>query len=275
MRYVYGPVASRRLGRSLGIDPAPLKTCCFDCIYCQFDRTINKTVERKEYVKADEILLELKQVLEGKSRVMGHRLRDKNVKKTQDARHKTQDARIDYITFSGSGEPTLNSKIGQLIHTIKGMTEVPVAVVTNSALLFKKEVRDELLEADVVLPSLDAVTQDLFEKVNRPHPGLVMEGIIEGIRKLILEFEGKVWLEVMLVKGINDGWKEMVELASVIDRIGPDKVQLNTVVRPPCEEPAKPLTEEELKAIKDILGDRAEVLPVWRRENLMGREGGV
>ena len=242
MGYVYGPISSRRLGSSLGVDITPHKTCCFNCIYCQIGRTPNQTIERKEYVLMDDILVQVKEALKA-------------------------NAKIDYIAFSGSGEPTLNSRIGEMIHEVKVMTSIPVAVLTNGALLFRKEVRDDLLEADLVIPSLDAANQEVFEKVNRPHPGLLIEGIVEGIRKFILEFEHEVWLEVMLVKGINDGWKEMVEFASVINRIGPDRVQLNTVVRPPCEDFAKALTEDELRAIKDILGDKAEVIPVWRRKN--------
>ena len=241
MRYVYGPISSRRLGSSLGVDIIPHKTCCFNCIYCQVGRTPNQTIERKEYVSMDDILVQVKEALKA-------------------------NAKIDYITFSGSGEPTLNSRIGEMIHEVKVMASIPVAVLTNGALLFRKEVRDDLLEADLVLPSLDAANQEVFEKVNRPYPGLLIEGIVEGIRKFILEFEHEVWLEVMLVKGINDSWKDVVKLASIIDRIGPARVQLNTVVRPPCEDFANALTHNGLIAIKDIIGERAEIITHYPRK---------
>lgn len=235
MSHIYGPVLSRRLGSSLGVDAIPLKTCSFDCVYCQLGPTPKTTIERKEYVLANDILIQLKGALK------------KNEK-------------IDYITFSGSGEPTLNLKLGEMIREIKGITSIPVVVLTNGSLLSEKELRCELLQADVVMPSLDAVSQKVFERVNRPHPGLMIEGVIEGIRDFISEFKGKVWIEVMLVKGINDNFKEMEKVGDIINRIGPAKVQLNTVVRPPCEEFAKPLTYEELKAIRKVIGDRAEII---------------
>ncbi|GAI41014.1 unnamed protein product, partial [marine sediment metagenome] len=156
MGQIFGPVPSRRLGFSLGVDTIPFKTCSLNCIYCQLGRTINKTIQRKEYIAADDILREIKKVLrEGK--------------------------RIDYITFSGSGEPTLNSEIRRIISRIKQLTSIPLAILTNGTLLYRPRIREDLMEADLVIPSLDTVTQEIFEMVNRPHPSLKIEKVITGI----------------------------------------------------------------------------------------------
>ena len=232
MKYIFGPVPSRRLGFSLGVDIIPSKTCTLDCIYCQVGRTMCKAIERKEYVAPDEILDELKEVL--KSGI-----------------------RIDYITLSGNGEPTLNSKLGEIIKGIKGISSLPVAVITNGTLLTDRNVREELLSADLVMPSLDAATQKTFQKIDRPHPSLKIENIIEGM----VEFRkiypirspakdtmagspniksgltsngasGQIWLEIMLVEGINDNQDELNALKTAVEKIEPDKVQLNTPVRP-------------------------------------------
>jgi len=169
--YVYGPVPSWRLGRSLGVDVIPFKICSFNCIYCETGRTTDLTVERKKYVSKAPVIEELKAFLSKR----------KN---------------IDYITFSGSGEPTLNSKIGGMISEVKKLTDIPVAILTNSSLFSREEVRRELREADVVLPSLDVVSQSLFESLNRPHPSLKIEEIIDGLIEFRKEFKNKIWLEV-------------------------------------------------------------------------------
>ena len=241
MAQIFGPVPSRRLGFSLGIDTIPFKTCSLDCIYCQLGRTTNKTVERKEYIKAEKILKELEKVLE-------------------------KGKRIDYITFSGSGEPTLNSKIGEMIKRIKKLTSIPVAVLTNGTLLYLPQMQEELSQADIVIPSLDAVSQDIFKKVNRPHPSLNIDRIISGISSFSKEFKGKIWLEIMLVKGINDSLEEMRKTAKITEDINIEKIQLNTVVRPPAEEFAQALSLEELKGIKAILGEKCEIIAEFKRE---------
>ena len=241
MAQIFGPVPSRRLGFSLGIDTIPFKTCSLDCIYCQLGRTTNKTVGRKEYIKAEKILKELEKVLE-------------------------KGKRIDYITFSGSGEPTLNSKIGEMIKRIKKLTSIPVAVLTNGTLLYLPQMQEELSQADIVIPSLDAVSQDIFKKVNRPHPSLNIDRIISGISSFSKEFKGKIWLEIMLVKGINDSLEEMRKTAKITEDINIEKIQLNTVVRPPAEEFAQALSLEELKRIKAILGEKCEIIAEFKRE---------
>jgi len=238
--YVYGPVPSWRLGRSLGIDVIPFKICSFNCIYCETGRTTNLTVERKEYVSKASVIEELKAFLPKR----------KN---------------IDYITFSGSGEPTLNSKIGEMISEVKKLTDIPVAILTNSSLLSKEKVRGELIKADVVLPSLDVVSQSLFESLNRPHPSLKIEEIINGLIEFRKEFKNKIWLEVLLVKGINDGPEEIRKLAKVIKKIEPDKVQLNTVVRPTAEEGVFALNQKELCFIQRQLPGKVEVVRKFKK----------
>lgn len=241
MKYLFGPVPSRRLGISLGVDLTPCKICSFDCIYCQLGRTKNKTLERKEYVPVKSVLAELKAFLEN-------------------------GREADYITLSGSGEPTLNSKFGWLLKEIKGLTDTPVAVITNSSLLSSKKIREGLNQADVVLPSLDAVSQSVFETINRPHPGLNISGIMESLIKFTRGFQGEVWLEVMLVEGLNDIKEELESMRIVLDMIDADKTQLNTVVRPPSEVHAKPLSEERMNEIAELLD--AEVIAETRRRDV-------
>jgi wyosine [tRNA(Phe)-imidazoG37] synthetase (radical SAM superfamily) len=234
LSHLYGPVRSRRLGFSLGLDILPYKTCTFDCVYCQLGRTAKKSLRRAKYVAGRDILPQVKTALE-RGRPM------------------------DYITFSGSGEPTLNTEIGKIIRGLKKLTSVPVAVLTNSSLLMRKSVRQALLAADLVVPSLDAATARAFRRVNRPGPSISPEDIISGLVKFRDEFKGQIWLEVMLVKGVNDSPAEIKALKKAIARINPDKVQLNTVVRPPAEKWARPLSRRELEDIKTKLGGRAEV----------------
>lgn len=233
--HIYGPVPSRRLGFSLGIDIIPFKTCSFNCIYCQLGPTLKKTIQRKEYFPPSEILSRIKKVL-------------------------NRGQRIDYITFSGSGEPTLNSAVGKLIQEIKKITTIPVAVLTNSSLLTIISVRKALKASDLVVPSLDAAVQEIFTKINRPYPSLKIDQIIEGLSEFRKEFRGSIWLEIMLVKGINDSPSHLKKLKDAMVKINPDKVQLNTVIRPPAVKYARPLNREELERIRKILGNRCEII---------------
>jgi wyosine [tRNA(Phe)-imidazoG37] synthetase (radical SAM superfamily) len=229
------------LGFSLGVDVVLPKTCTLDCIYCQVGKTTNKTIERKEYVAPAQILSELEEVL-------------KSGKK------------IDYITLSGSGEPTLNSKMGEIIKKIKKITQIPVAVLTNGTLLTDKNVREELLAADLVMPSLDAATQGIFEKINRPHRSLKIDSIIEGLVEFRKIYNGKFWLELMLVKGVNDNQDELNALKKAVERINPNKIQLNTPARPTCEEDVEMLSEERLAEIKEFFGDKCEIISEFERK---------
>ncbi len=235
MKHVFGPVPSRRLGFSLGVDPVVPKTCTLDCVYCELGPTTNRTVLRKPYVSVDGILEEL-----------GARL--------------AENPDLDFITLSGSGEPTLNSGLGRLIDGIKDMTNVPVAVLTNGTLLTDPEVRAALARADVVAPSLDAVSRDAFERVNRPHesldPGVIADALVTFAR----EYRGKIWLEVLFVEGLNDDSGEIERIAGIIDAIKPDKVHVNTVVRPPTEQHARPLSHERLHEIAVRFGPNAMVI---------------
>ena len=240
MNYTYGPVPSRRLGNSLGIDVVPFKKCSFDCIYCQLGRTTTKTAKRESYFPASEILDDLEQVL-------------------------NTDASIDYITFSGSGEPTLNKDLGKLISEVKELTEIPVAVITNGSLLGKRAVRDDLLEADLILPSLDAGSESLLQYINRPHSSLHLENIIDGLTNFRKIFPGRLWLEVFLLGGVNTVQNEIEKVASAVGRIRPHKVQLNTAVRPPAEPFVVPLSREQMERYVSIFPCPTEIIADYDR----------
>ncbi|MFA6997810.1 MAG: radical SAM protein [Victivallaceae bacterium] len=233
--HLFGPVPSRRLGRSLGIDTMPHKVCSFDCVYCQLGKTTVKTLERKEYVPYDEIISDLDRYL-------------------------TINRDFDYITFSGSGEPTLHNRIGELIEAVKKRTDKPVAVLTNGSMLWDASVRDELLPADLVLPSLDAGNQDFFEKINRPCPGLVFEHVADGLEKFSRQFKGEIWLEVFLIGGILDPYLQAETLSGLTRKIAPTRIQLNTAVRPPCESKVKPVSRANMTELLKYFPASAEVV---------------
>lgn len=234
-KYLFGPVPSRRLGRSLGIDVVPRKTCTYNCVYCQLGPTTFQTLQREEYVPVAEVLAEIKNFL-----AVG--------------------GEADYLTFSGSGEPTLHSKLGEMIVQIKRLTPIPVAVLTCGALMAEAEVRADLMHADVVLPSLDAALPKTFHALNRPHGKIHLAEVIEGLKKFRKEYAGQIWLEIMFVKGVNDGEEEIALLRQALAEIAPDKVQLNTVVRPPAQPETRALTPEELESIRAALGQSVEVI---------------
>lgn len=234
-QYVFGPIPSRRLGRSLGVDIIPRKLCTLDCVFCEVGRTSMRAIRRREYMPAQEILAELRDIL-------------------------SEYPPVDVVTISGSGEPTLNSALGTIIRGIKQMTKIPVAVITNGTLLYFDEVRDDLVHADIVLPSLNAATQEIFERVSRPHPKLRIQTIIRGLKSFRREYAGKLWLEVLVVNGINDGDEEIKKLRDIIEDIKPDKIQLNTVVRPPTEPWAEAVSDERLAQIQEMFGPHCEVI---------------
>jgi wyosine [tRNA(Phe)-imidazoG37] synthetase (radical SAM superfamily) len=238
MSFVYGPVPSRRLGQSLGIDPIPFKTCNYNCVYCQLGRTMPVTHERQDYFPPGTILSEVESELE---------------------RHGAGE--IDFVTFVGQGEPLLCASLGWLIRSVKKLTEIPVAVITNGSLLFRKDVRGELQGADVVIPTLDAADQQTFRRINRPWRSLRAERIVEGLEVFRPEFEGQLWIEVMLVGGLNDTEPVLAALAQACDRIRPDRIQLNVPIRPPAEDWVKPTGSEGLLRAMTILGEAAEVVP--------------
>ncbi|MCX7857880.1 MAG: radical SAM protein [Deltaproteobacteria bacterium] len=239
-RFVFGPVPSRRLGFSLGVDVIPWKYCNFDCIYCQVGKTTNKDLRRSSFFNREDILHEIEEVLRS-------------------------GVEIDYITFSGSGEPTLNKDLGWLIEKVKKVTNIPVAVITNGSLLSDNEVREELMMADVVLPSLDAVSEDIFRYINRPHIDIELDEIIDGLKTFSKNFKGKVWLEVMIIKDINDDIEELEKLKNITDEINVEKIQLNTVVRPPAEDFVEGLSKKELERIRDFLGPKCEIICAFEK----------
>ncbi len=211
MKYVYGPVPSRRLGKSLGIDPIPSKTCNYQCVYCQLGKTTDFTNIRKNYFPKKEIIIEMKKAI------------------------KLNENKFDYITFVGSGEPTLYKDLKDLILRAKDLSKKPVCVITNGSLLYQKEVQNALMCSDVVLPSLDAGDEKLFIKINRPHPSINFEKLIQGFIDFKKRFEGRFWIEVMLLKGINDTKEELLKIKEKLDLIKPDRIDINVPIRPPVE----------------------------------------
>ncbi len=226
-RYIFGPVPSRRLGISLGIDLVPMKTCSLNCVYCECGRTTHLTLKRKEWVPTRDVLQELDDYLNN---------------------HPTPD----FITFSGSGEPTLHSGVGAILEFLdekKKQFPFKTAVLTNGTLLYLPEVRQALLTADVVVPSLDAATEPVFKKINRPHPGLDIRKMIEGEIAFRQEYSGEIWLEVFIVPGLNDTPQELSALKEAILKIQADRIQLNTLDRPGAIPTIRAATREELQKI--------------------------
>ena len=237
MKHVFGPVPSRRLGQSLGIDPIPFKTCNWNCVYCQLGRTTPLTDVRLNYFPPQEIVSEVGAAL---------------------ASH--QPGEIDWVTFVGSGEPTLHRSLGWMVRQVKGMTSIPVAVITNGSLLSQPDVREELLAADAVLPTLDAGNEKLYRAINRPHPAFGFNNLVEGLVAFRAAYEGKLWLEVMLVQGLNDTEPALRELSFAVQRIRPDEVHVSLPIRPPAEAWVKPPDEEGLMRATALLGGSARVI---------------
>jgi len=229
------------LGRSLGIDLVPRKICTYNCIYCQIGQTTKKTLLRREYVPEREVMEEIKTFL------------------------KEESSSVDYLSLSGSGEPTLHSKIRSIIQSIKEITDIPVAVITNGSLLWKKKVREDLLQADVVLPSLNGVSGEVFMKINRSHKSLAAEEVIDGMVEFRKIYRGKIWLEILFCKGVNDAPDELQRMKEAIERIQPDLIHLNTVVRPPSEDWVKALSRGEMEEIEAFFGSKASIISEFNR----------
>lgn len=249
-KITYGPVPSRRLGRSLGIDLLPYKTCCFDCVYCQLGPTRKTTIRRRAHRGPDEVVRAVRNVLD-------------------------QGIRVDTITFSGSGEPTLDANLGDILKALKRTFSQPIAVITNGALLFRRRLRDELALADIVLPSLDGWTPRMFLDVNRPHPSLSLERIIWGLAEFRKAFRGEIWLELMLVHGLNDSLEELPDLIRAVDLLDPHRIQINTVTRPPAESWVRPVEEARAKEFASALGPRAEVVASFKGETTGAQVGNI
>ncbi len=234
-KYLFGPVPSRRLGLSLGVDIVPFKTCTLDCVYCQLAKSSEKTIERKDYCDVGAVLDELKKRLD-------------------------RGLQADFITISGSGEPTLNAGLGRIIDGIKKIADIPVAILTNGTLLYRQDVRADCTKADVVLPSLDAGDELTFQKINRPHLKLSIEKLIAGLCAFRNEFAGQMWLEVFLLEGFNTDTEQIGKIKGAIERIRPDRIQLNTATRPTAEAGIKRLDTKKLEAIAEELGEKCEVV---------------
>lgn len=234
MSYVFGPVPSRRLGLSLGVDLIPAKTCSFDCLYCQVGKTTNRTVDPKPFVPVADVVEEVK----------------KKLLKTAP----------DTITLAGSGEPTLHSELEKVIASIKKITEVTVAVLTNGSLFSSKEIRHRVLEADIVLPTLTSAVDRTFRMIHNPHPKLELSSVISGLEQFRQDYNGRLFLEVVLLAGINDTEEELEGLKKVIDRICPEKIQLNTIVRPPADSRAISLDIKKMEEIMVFFGEKAEIV---------------
>jgi wyosine [tRNA(Phe)-imidazoG37] synthetase (radical SAM superfamily) len=235
MNHIFGPVPSRRLGQSLGVDVIPYKTCSYDCIYCQLGPTTRVTIERKSFVPVGAVLDELETVLR-------------------------EGCRPDYVTLSGSGEPTLYAELGALIAGIKARTEIPVVLLTNGSLLWDAAARADACRADLVIPSLDAGDATLFRCINRPHPCITFEQMLEGLVALRADYTGPIWLEVMLLAGMTAIRAEVEKINAHIARIRPDRVQVNTAVRPPAQDFAFPAPAARLEQLAELFEPRAEVI---------------
>jgi len=224
-KYIFGPVPSRRLQMSLGVDLVPHKVCSLDCVYCECGKTTKLTLERKEYVPKDEVIAELEHFL-------------------------NNNPAPDYITFSGAGEPTLNSAIGEIIAFVKQhYPTIPVAVLTNGTLLSDKKVRAEIIDADVVLPSFDAASAEAFQKINKPEQSIELSAYLQGLIDFRQEFNGQIWLEVLILPGYNDDEDNLNALKSALTKINPDKIQLNTLDRPGVVGDLKPADGAQLDRI--------------------------
>ena len=239
-QHLFGPVPSRRLGLSLGVDIVPLKTCTQNCIYCQLGVACRQIMQRRSFVSVEEVLRQLEARL-------------------------AEGLCADFITFSGSGEPTLNKDIGKIIDGMRKLTDIRIAVITNGTLLSDPQVRADCCKADVVLPSLDAGDAETFEKINRPHADIRFETFVEGLCRFRDAYDGQIWLEVFLVASVNTGADQIARMSGIIGQIRPDKVQLNTAVRPAVEAAARQVGEEELCGIAGRLASNAEVIADFAR----------
>jgi wyosine [tRNA(Phe)-imidazoG37] synthetase (radical SAM superfamily) len=244
-KYLFGPVPSRRLGISLGVDLIPYKTCNFNCIYCESGKTTNLTNERKEYISSDFIINELNYYL-------------------------STLPELDFITFSGAGEPTLNSGIGKILHFIHtNFPQFKTALITNSALFADEILRKEIANIDLILPSLDAVSQSVFSKINRSASNLKSDEIVAGLIEFAKEFRGRIWLEIFIVPGVNDTPEELKLLKEVLQKIQPERVQLNTLDRPGTESEIIAASKVRLEDIAEFFKPLpAEIIAKFKTEKI-------
>jgi wyosine [tRNA(Phe)-imidazoG37] synthetase (radical SAM superfamily) len=229
MKYIYGPVPSRRLGLSLGVSPIPKKTCNYSCVYCQLGRTDHMTNSRQLFYPVEDITGEFDDFIKN------------NIE-------------FDVVTIVGEGEPTLYSGLGELICEIKKRTDKPVAVITNGAFLYDSNLRSELCNADIVLPTFDAYDETSFEKINRPYGRIHFDMIYDGLKTFSEEYTGQLWIELMLIAGVNDDDESLCKYSEILKSIRYDRLYINTPVRPPAEPNIKQVSHEKMKHAVDILG---------------------
>lgn len=227
-KYIYGPVPSRRMGISVGVSPIPKKYCNYSCIYCQLGRTNNLTNKRQNFFDLAEIINEFKDYMK-------------------------ESIKFDVVTLVGEGEPTLYSEIGSLIKELKKLTIKPVAVITNGGLLYDKNVREALKEADIVLPSIDASNEETFKKINRPAKSIVFDEVVNGLIQFSKEYEGQLWIETMIIKDYNDNESNFYAFKEILDKINYDRLYINTPVRPPAEKFVEQVSSETIKKAIEIL----------------------
>lgn len=234
-KYLFGPVPSRRFGRSLGVDLNPYKTCSLNCVFCQLGRTVEKTLIRQEYVPTDVVLSELEEWLK-------------------------RDGKADYITLSGSGEPTLHSRFGDVLEFIRSKSTIPAVLLTNGTMLNLQEVRDAASLANVVKLSLSAWDQVSYKWINRPHPQLNFNQLVKGEKIFRTQFKGKLWMEVFLIGGMNSMPADVQKIAALAKEIGLDRIHLNTAIRPPAENFVTVLSKERMEALTSLFHPTAEVI---------------
>jgi len=246
-RYLFGPVPSRRLGRSLGVDLTPYKTCSHDCVFCQLGRTTNKTIDREEYVPAEAVLEELGEWLK-------------------------RDGKAEYVTLSGSGEPTLHSRFGKVFRFVRENGPIKTVLLTNGSLFHLPEVRNAASQAHIVKVTLSAWDQASYGWVNRPHPDLDFEKLVGGIKAFRDQFKGELWIEVFLVAGMNSMTSDVAKIAALVDHLEPDRVHLNTAVRPPAEDFVGPLSRERMVSLCNLFHTMPEVIAEYKVKACLGME---
>jgi wyosine [tRNA(Phe)-imidazoG37] synthetase (radical SAM superfamily) len=240
-KYLFGPVPSRRFGRSLGVDLTPYKTCSLDCVFCQLGRTTNKTIERRDYVRMEEVLDELTEWFE-------------------------TDGEADYVTLSGSGEPTLHARFGEVLALVREKSDIPSLLLTNGTLLHLSEVREAAALADIVKVSLSAWDQASFGWVNRPHADLRFETLVSGQKAFRKAYNGQLWMEVFLVSGMNAMPGDVTRIAALAEEIGPDRIQLNTAIRPAAEDFAVPVSRERMEELTTLFHPQAEIIADFSKQ---------
>lgn len=239
--YLFGPVPSRRLGRSLGIDLVQFKTCTMNCVFCQLGDTTYESLERCEYVPTADVLAEL-------------------------TRWKEADGQADHMTLAGSGEPTLHTGFGEVLRWIKDHTGIPSVLLTNASLLHLPEVRTDACHADMVKVTLSAWDEASFQKIHRPAPGATFKQMVAGERAFRQEFSGELWMEVFIIDGVNSDAASVQSIAAIAESINPDKIHLNTAVRPPADSGVCAATPEQLAELATILGPKAEITASFKSD---------